>query len=412
MYKVRVILIVLVLFTIGCVSCGRESTTADVSNSVAENEEKVLVMNDSSDLLQEDLSEIDDSKFEESHQETISNEEAPEKENTIEAYKGFIQSQTDALDYLIYDIDKDGFPELFIEKEHTGDEYVTGREYSHAIYTYKNGEFQFLDTWTGSGYNGQDPDAYASFPNENGILVHAIVWGFESLVLYTLEDGKFEYKVMYDVSEEQPIRYYLDEDDQVYKDSRSHNAYINHQYYIGETQSPYCDGSYLLAHSEMNDYTALYEAFDDEKTPQQPAQERDEESDYSEITAGTTTIEALKVLVGKTIDEIPYETKEAVLWGEENYRETINTVELYNHEGTIWFEYVDNVIVNVFWLAGGTVHYEEIDEISQVITDTIGIQPDLRYIDTDEYYWDDTSENVEYYVWFHESPITIGVKRL
>ena len=75
MVKVKTMLIVILALSFGCVSCGQESTSADVSNSAAENEENILVMNDSSDLLHEDLSEVDDSKVEESLQETISNEE-------------------------------------------------------------------------------------------------------------------------------------------------------------------------------------------------------------------------------------------------------------------------------------------------------------------------------------------------
>ena len=182
-------------------------------------------------------------------------------QNVIEEYKGFIQSQTDALNYLIYDVDKDGFPELFFEIEHKGDEYVTGREYSHKIYTYEDGEFRFLDTWKGSGYNGEYLDVYASYPNNNGVLTHTTILGHESLVLHTLEEGKFKNEVKYEVDDQTPIRYYFDEDDQEYKDSRFHKTYINHQFYKGERKAPYCEGSYLLAQSDMDDYTALYEAF-------------------------------------------------------------------------------------------------------------------------------------------------------
>lgn len=410
MVKVKTMLIVILALSFGCVSCGQESTSADVSNSAAENEENILVMNDSSDLLHEDLSEVDDSKVEESLQETISNEETPEKETTIEAYKGFIQSQTDALDYLIYDIDKDGFPELFIEKEHTGDEYVTGREYSHDIYTYKNAEFQFLDTWTGSGYNGQDPDAYASFPTENGILTHAVVWGFESLMLYRLIDGKFESELIYDVSEEQPIRYYLEENDQAFKDSRSHNAYINHQYYKSDTDSSYCEGSHLLAQSNINDFTALYEAFDDEESSRQPSELNDNTENENIENDNELTMETLRSFIGKEKSEISYETQDAGMRGEENYLQTKNGVYLFGHEGSIYFEYVDDVIVNAFWFASDAVH--DVDEISQSITALTGIQPGIRDMDNDEYYWDDPSENVEYYLNCHEGPTRIGVKLL
>ena len=41
------------------------------------------------------------------------------------------------------------------------------------------------------------------------------------------------------------------------------SGFINHQYYFGESYCPYYEGSYLLAQSAMDDFTAVYEAFED-----------------------------------------------------------------------------------------------------------------------------------------------------
>lgn len=319
-----------------------------------------------------------------------------QQDDTVEKYIDFIRSQTDALDYLVYDIDKDGYPELFIEKEHTGTELVTGREYYHDIYTYKNGEFQLLDTWTGSGYNGQDLDVYASFPNENGILTHAVVWGSESLMLYRLVDGKFESEVIYSVTEDTSVRYYLEEDDQVYKDSRFHNAYINHQYYKGETSSPYCEGSYLLAQSAPDNFSAVYEAFNDDY--------------FREIqsTADEVTIDTLKSYLGKNMNEVPYNTTPQ-MWGRRSCYETTDNVGMYGYLGKILFETEDDLIKDVFWTCD-TIRFDEIEQMINNIRNVLG--QENKEFDEDTLHWVDVSDGAHYYFMSHEVPIIIGVKRL
>ena len=67
----------------------------------------------------------------------------------------------------------------------------------------------------------------------------------------------------------------------------------------------------------------LYEAFDNNKSSSHLQEHND------------ITIAELKAFVGKTTDEIPYETTDVELWGEKNYLETVTTVILYNHEGSI-----------------------------------------------------------------------------
>ena len=58
-----------------------------------------------------------------------------------------------------------------------------------------------------------------------------------------------------------PLIYYRDTKDIEFEDSFYRKAFLNHQYYVSETSSPFFEGSYLLAQSAMDNYTALYEAF-------------------------------------------------------------------------------------------------------------------------------------------------------
>ena len=120
------------------------------------------------------------------------------------------------------------------------------------------------------------------------------------------------------------------------------------------------------------------------------------------------TLETLRSFLGKSTGELPYETRNAVMWNNDNYLVTKNDVYLFNNKGILYFEYVDDVIVDVFWSASGEVYNKE--DISQDITEMTGIQPGIRSMDNDEYYWDVSAESIEYYLNFHEGPTRIGVK--
>ena len=133
------------------------------------------------------------------------------------------------------------------------------------------------------------------------------------------------------------------------------------------------------------------------------------EEEYNDMNARLEpTLETLRSFLGKSTGELPYETRNAVMWNNDNYLVTKNDVYLFNNKGILYFEYVDDVIVDVFWSASGEVYNKE--DISQDITEMTGIQPGIRSMDNDEYYWDVSAESIEYYLNFHEGPTRIGVK--
>jgi len=176
----------------------------------------------------------------------------------IEEYIQFIKAKNDGSDfqnYIIYDIDKDGYPELLI---------LVGipeeRRSVYEIYSYKSGRFEFQTQCKNCLPHG--PAAYASYPDGNGMIAHFSFKGAEGVFLLSLSGHEIVDEPLYSEKlENHPTQYYLDEYDQYYQDSYNHNNYINHQFYVGENASPYYDGSYLLGQSAMDDFTAVYEAF-------------------------------------------------------------------------------------------------------------------------------------------------------
>ena len=180
------------------------------------------------------------------------------QEEIIEQYKTFIQSKNEGSDYqnyIIYDIDKDGYPELLI--------LVTipeERRSVYEIYSYKSGSFEYQTQC--KNCLPHIPAAYASYPNGNGMIAHFSFRGAEGVTLLSLNGHEMVDESLYlEKTEVHPTQYYLDEYDQIYADSYGHKNYLNHQFYVGEAASPYCDGSYLLGQSAMDDFTAVYEAF-------------------------------------------------------------------------------------------------------------------------------------------------------
>lgn len=184
------------------------------------------------------------------------------QDEIIEQYKTFIQSQNtgnDYQNYIIYDIDKDGYPELLILTT-----IPEERRSVYEIYSYKSGSFEFKTQCKNCLPHG--PAAYASYPNGNGMIAHYSFRGAEGVILLSLNGYEMQEEQLYlERIEEHPTQFYLDEYDPIYADSYNHNNYLNHQFYVGEAASPYCDGSYLLGQSAMDDFTALYEAFDTSK---------------------------------------------------------------------------------------------------------------------------------------------------
>ena len=67
------------------------------------------------------------------------------------------------------------------------------------------------------------------------------------------------------VDEKESANYYPEKYEERFTDGLFDKSFINHQYYLGESYNPYYEDSYLLAHSAMDDFTAVYEAFEDFK---------------------------------------------------------------------------------------------------------------------------------------------------
>ena len=82
----------------------------------------------------EDSDTSNDSNSEKNNSESGANEE-PAEDGIIGKSEDFLKSQTDVLDYLVYDIDKDGSPELSIGKN------IENCSNVFEIYSYKDDEF-------------------------------------------------------------------------------------------------------------------------------------------------------------------------------------------------------------------------------------------------------------------------------
>lgn len=177
----------------------------------------------------------------------------------IEEYKSFISSQNNGskhLNYFVYDIDKDGNPEIMIERMH-----IDERRSLYDLYTYDGEEFSYIDVI--ESLYPHHAGEYASYPAGKGMVFSYGFRGIEIVGIIKLNNGKLEAEYVYEenVESDQNWRYYLDKYDQIYQDSINYKTYINHQYYQSETSKPYFEGSYLLGQSSMDNFTALYEAF-------------------------------------------------------------------------------------------------------------------------------------------------------
>ena len=309
-----------------------------------------------------------------------------------DVYINFIKSKSNANTYLIYDIDKDGYPEVFIGRQDPG-----YRAFVFDIYSYKKDAFVMLDTEFGPG--GHIAPVFASYPDGNGVLEYSVHKGKELIQLHSWADGNHSEKTVY--LEDYSGKYYSDSFDQTFDDSYRLKKFINHQFYKGENSSPLYEGSLLLAQSATNDYTAVYEALEGSVKDESKAKDDSKEQNLDEITLKT-----LKSFIGKQRREILYDTNPKDYWGTICY-ETVKTPKMYGYEGKVLFEFKDDKVIDVFWTSTA-VRYEDIDKIIQDIRDTTGL--DAQELQIDELYWTDTSEHVQYYIKYHEGPIVVGVK--
>ena len=175
-------------------------------------------------------------------------------EKAIADYKSFISSKNNS--YKIYDIDKDGYPELFFSELHYQE-----REAFTDIYTYSDGEFTLLDR-THDFIFWQAFPTYASYPNGNGIVQYAMGRGKEIVSVEWWDEGENRSETVYSTNflQDHIHRdqiYYRDICDDAYENETE----INHQFYQSETSCPYFEGSYLLGLSAKDNFTAVYEAF-------------------------------------------------------------------------------------------------------------------------------------------------------
>lgn len=199
--------------------------------------------------IEEKLKEI---RFTESDVGTQSEES--DDQDIIEQYKIFLCSQTHGDHYLIYDIDKDGYPELMIRK------FLVGmRKYWYSVFKYEEGEFEFTDII----HIPYGEASYASYPDGNGLVETMRFRGYEDVGKITLFEDKIEKELIYVVDEKESANYYPEKYEEGFTDGLFDKSFINHQYYLGESYYPYYEDSYLLGHSAMDDFTAVYEALED-----------------------------------------------------------------------------------------------------------------------------------------------------
>ena len=311
-----------------------------------------------------------------------------------DVYINFIKSKSDAITYLIYDVDKDRYPEVFI-----GRHDQENRAFVFDIYSYKKDEFVKLDTEFGPG--GHVSPVFASYPDGNGVLEYSVHKGKELIQLHNWVDGNHNEQTVY--LDDYSGKYYGDSFDQTFDDSYRHKKFINHQFYKSENSRPLYEGSLLLAQSAPDDYTAVYEALDGSVKTESKKKDDSKEQNPDEIT-----IKTLKSFIGKHRKDIPYDTTSRK-WGEKSCYETKKNPKMYGYEGKVLFEFKDDVVIDVFWTSGA-VRYEDIDMIIKDIRETTGLKEEELYLD--ELYWTDTSDKVQYYIKYHESPIAIGVKKM
>ena len=125
--------------------------------------------------------------------------------------------------YTVYDIDKDGIPELFIR---TGNSEA---DYMFKVYTIKNHNAVYIDEFGGGHTHLNEKE------NENGVLVHYAHQGYEGLDQIIFENGKFLRKMIIEGHE------------------------------IGQN-SDYTEPSKILEEVETIDYSLLYDVMGDKGT--------------------------------------------------------------------------------------------------------------------------------------------------
>lgn len=151
--------------------------------------------------------------------------------------------------YYIYDIDKDGIPELLLTAE-------DGPNQGLEVISYEDGHAYSAGTLWGFANGMPIP---ASYPDGNGIVLTEIARDYECIWVIAKEDGRMTGDVrmadnsVYEEPLYDPVSvYYQNAEEEI-------GVSVGHPY-RGETAAPFFDGSQLLGFNSVSDDAALKEA--------------------------------------------------------------------------------------------------------------------------------------------------------
>lgn len=140
----------------------------------------------------------------------------------VGAYLSILENWDGDAQYIVYDIDKDGTPELIIESGVAAESILN-------FYTFNGGETKWLGSKEGSH------TSLATVPNKNGILRTSAHSSFQHVSLISVKDGGIE-------------------ETEVFAETLTPDEYIEHGYY---EPNYFFDGAEDLNFCEKSDLSAL-----------------------------------------------------------------------------------------------------------------------------------------------------------
>lgn len=171
-----------------------------------------------------------------------------------DAYIAAAQNATGDMErgYYIYDIDKDGIPELLLTHE-------DGNTHGLSVWTYENGAVVYCDVMWGFAHGYPFP---ASYPDGNGIVLEETARGYECIWVISKNGTELSDTVHSESSS--VYSKLLPETDTnerpYYTNIEEYFAeHINHQYYPS-VENPFFEGSEALGLSDTANDTAILEA--------------------------------------------------------------------------------------------------------------------------------------------------------
>lgn len=154
--------------------------------------------------------------------------------------------------YYIYDIDKDGIPELLLTHE-------DGNTHGLSVWTYENGAVVYCDVMWGFAHGYPFP---ASYPDGNGIVLEETARGYECIWVISKNGTELSdtvhsesssvYSKLLPETETNERPYYTNIEEYFAE-------HINHQYYPS-VENPFFEGSEALGLSDTANDTAILEA--------------------------------------------------------------------------------------------------------------------------------------------------------